>query len=143
MYNVVGMCKSNTHFPTGFTLIELIIAVGLMAILSAGVISLIGPGSRQYARDTDRRSDINTIAGALEMYRNDCSGYPGSTAALTPTYMTTIPTDPRNGSAYTYTRATAVSVVCGGVNVTVYRTFTLCANGMEKPPATPYCVYNP
>lgn len=140
MYNVIGMYK----IRQGFTLMELMISIGLMAILSAGVISLIGPQPKRSARDNKRMADLQSIASALEMYRNDCSGYPGATGTLSPAYMAVIPKDPKDSSAYTYTPATSISVTCNGAAVTVYKTFSVCSNKIETPGATnPYCVTNP
>lgn len=133
MYNVTGMCKSKR----GFTLIELLVSIGVLAVLSAGVISLIGPSSRQYARDVRRQSDLNNIASALGMYRNENVGYPTTTQYTTENvlvvqnYISAIPVDPQNGSAYVYTPTCGASC----------RTFSICAT-MEKA-GTPLCVSNP
>ncbi len=132
MYNVVGMYRNSRW---GFTMLELLIAIAMMALISAAVASTIGPGSKQTARDTQRRTDINAIAGYLEMYRNDIGSYPATLGLLVPNYYLTaasIPTDPTTHASYSY------SPVCAPC-----RSFNLCANSMERPPATPYCVRNP
>jgi general secretion pathway protein G len=117
-------------------MMELLVAITLMAIISAAVVAKIGPSSRQYARDTQRRADINAIASALEMYRNDnhpgyplAADYPGALTAGG--YMTTVPKDPSTAADYTYTPGTCA---------TLCRTFSLCATGEKS--AIP-CVTNP
>lgn len=59
----------------GFTLIELML---VMAII--GILAVVGLGSYTQAviksRDTQRKSDLNQIARAIELYNNDVGRYP-------------------------------------------------------------------
>lgn len=102
---------------SGFTLIELLVVIGVITILMG--VSLFGlSGSRETARDTRRKADLETIRSALELYRSDCRYYPltlvagstltgdGSTpgCSLANVYLQTIPTDPIDGRNYLYTR---------------------------------------
>ena len=50
----------------GFTLIEILIVIGIIAILSSIVIIAVNP-ARQFAqaRDTKRQSDVNAILNAV------------------------------------------------------------------------------
>src|SRR3989344_2643158 len=122
MYNVIGMRDTKD----GFSLLELVVAIGILAVLSAGMVSLIGPGSRQYARDVQRKTDLEQIRSALELYRNSNTGYmvnAGGVAAtvlssLVPTYASVVPDDPLStrdyyyiGTATTYTLCTALEKV--------------------------------
>lgn len=63
----------------GFTMIELLIVVALIMILAA-----IGLGSYTMAttrsHDTQRKSDLNQIAKALESFNNDVARYPAAGA---------------------------------------------------------------
>jgi len=63
----------------GFSLVELLIAIGLMSVISAGIVSLIGQGPRQTARDGRRQADL---ADAGER-RGNASGSFAPTARLT------------------------------------------------------------
>lgn len=61
----------------GFTLVELLITVSIIAILSA--IALVSYSSFiKNARDTKRKSDLKVIQSALEEYHADQKYYPGS-----------------------------------------------------------------
>lgn len=104
----------------GFTLIEVLVAATIIAILiSIGVVSYASVNKR--SRDAKRKSDIEQLRSALEMYRADNDSYPnvggGSwvdasdlEAALKPTYLPSIPTDPK-GTQYHY-MATSLYAYC-------------------------------
>ena len=74
----------------GFTLIEILIVIGIIAILATIVIIAINP-ARQFkqARDTQRVSNVNAILNAIGQYTADNKG------AL-PTGITTTPTNISN-----------------------------------------------
>lgn len=58
--------------PQGFTLIELMVAISIVAILSViGLVVFIG--AQKNARDGRRRADINAIATALETNKDTAS----------------------------------------------------------------------
>ena len=68
---------------TGFTLIELIVAISVVAILSAVVLANMNDGRAQ-ARDAERQADLRTLQSALELYRQAHGRYPvGCNGALT------------------------------------------------------------
>lgn len=87
----------------GFTLIELLVAVAIIGILASFMIANF-VGTRQRARDAQRKSDIRQIQTALEYYKADDGLYPADTATFqtcgseflrnTTVYMKTIPCDP-------------------------------------------------
>ena len=64
----------------GFTLIEILIVIGIIAVLATIVIIAINP-ARQFAqaRDTQRVSNANTILNAVGQKLADCKGDFGAT----------------------------------------------------------------
>ncbi len=96
----------------GFTLIEILVAATIIAVLSVvGAASYASINKR--SRDAKRRSDLEQVRSALEMFRTDNGFYPaGSTtgfrlltdleSALVSTYMPSVPADPKSTSAYYY-----------------------------------------
>lgn len=106
----------------GFTLIEILVVIGIIAILATIVIIAINP-ARQFAQanNTTRTSNVNTILNAVGQHLADnkgvfnsgvCAGVTLPTTAtnigtaagvnltcLVPTYVTTIPFDPTTGNA--------------------------------------------
>lgn len=65
------------RFLSGFTLIELLVVVSIMGILLS--LSVYGmQDARKASRDGKRKTDLEQIRSALEMYKADCSGYPSS-----------------------------------------------------------------
>lgn len=105
----------------GFTLIEILVVIGIIAILATIVIIAINP-ARQFAQanNTQRTSNVNTILNAVGQELADNKGVfnagvcvgvslPSATThigtalgvdltCLTPTYVTAIPFDPTTGS---------------------------------------------
>jgi prepilin-type N-terminal cleavage/methylation domain-containing protein len=62
----------------GFTIVELLIVIVVIGIL-AGLVLNSFQGVQARARDTERRTDINSMATQLEVYYNDKGGYPSAT----------------------------------------------------------------
>lgn len=62
---------------TGFTLIELMVVISIIAVLT-GVVGGNYLTSRLRARDSERKSSMEQIGKALEIYYNDYGKYPGS-----------------------------------------------------------------
>jgi len=84
-----------------FSLIELIVVVTIIALLTvAGVVNYAT--SNKKSRDARRISDLEKMRMALEMVRQVGVTYPASISSLSPTYLQTIPTDPKSGT-YLYT----------------------------------------
>ena len=65
--------QPTTHNPqrrNGFTLIELLVVIGIITMVMA-VLFPNFMGARQNARDTKRKSDLDNIRKALELYKLD------------------------------------------------------------------------
>lgn len=115
--------KGFTRHNAGFTLIEILVVIGIIAVLAAIVIVAINP-ARQFAqaRNSQRTSNVNAILNAIGQNIADnkglfnCSGVTfqtattsanaviGGTGTLThirpcivPTYMPELPVDPIGG----------------------------------------------
>ncbi len=77
----------NTKKALGFTMIELLVAATIIAILSAiGLVSF--SSALKNARDGKRQSDLQQVRSALELYRS------GTGAGLYPSY----PSSPSNAN---------------------------------------------
>lgn len=116
------LLKQMKNKKGGFTLIEILVVIGIVAILAAIVLIAINP-ARQFAQanDTQRRSNVNAILNAIGQYISDNKGtVPDSgdmsttakeiksgsggvdlCADLVPKYLPSLPVDPDNGSAVT------------------------------------------
>lgn len=129
MYNVDGMWRIRVG---GFSLVELLISIGVLAVLAAGIISLIGPGPRQGARDGKRKADLEAVRSALEIYRSDTGRYPGpdwkSVLTAGGQYMNSIPVDPKTEGDYGYYASPSGCTTTG----TRCTTYSLCAD-LERP----------
>lgn len=110
------MKNRNNH--QGFTLMELLITVSIIAILISIGIASYSTINKQ-SRDTKRKSDLEQVRSALEMYRADNGYYPsvgagtwvetstGLTSSLVTIYLPVIPSDPRRTATYMYLATTA------------------------------------
>lgn len=140
----------------GFTLVELLVAIAIIATLSAILLPNF-MGARQKATDSQKIQDMAAIKNALRLYYNDKQSYPGEADATPYTnldirlasYMTPV------GIGFTYCRASngdgfllyahldgtrgtditdsqtrcAVPVnFCGGVEALANNLYFICAN---------------
>ena len=65
----------------GFTLIELIVVIGIIGLLSA-IILVFLTGAKQKGNDTAKINSMSEVRKALQMYASDYNGFPGSTTTL-------------------------------------------------------------
>jgi len=116
----------------GFTLIEILVVIGIIAILAAIVLVAINP-ARQFsqARNTQRTSNVNAILNAIGQYAADHqgtlpTGIPQSPTAavdiptslctaLVPTYIPSLPTDPQSAD---YKGASIIASDCADLATT-------------------------
>ena len=118
LYTGAGFLCEQLTMKKGFTLIEILVAVTIIAVLvSIGVVSYASVNKR--SRDAKRKGDVEQLRSALEMYRADIGYYPntgsgswedasGLSAVLVSTYLPAIPSDPKSTQVYRF-RATNIS----------------------------------
>ena len=108
----------------GFTLIEVLIVIGIVTVLSGVVFGSI-LASRTKARDNSRIADMKTIELALAMYYDVNREYPASTSGdylvdlnilVTEKYLSSLPTDPQSGQPYKY-KTMIVNKYCMGLDL--------------------------
>ena len=115
--NSLGFTTFSSH-ERGFTLLELIVVIGVMAILAGLILAIVNPLAQfQKANDARRKSDLSQIQKALEQYYQDNGVYPTGTQnyeitnpQLTPVawgsgwppYMDFVPADPDSNRSYVY-----------------------------------------
>lgn len=99
-YWLIGLLGYSRH-QAGFTLIEIMVAATIVALLSTMGISGYQAVTRS-GRDALRKSDMEQIRSALEIYKSENNGYPTNTApgscfpnSLTPNYLNNYPIDPK------------------------------------------------
>ncbi len=120
----------------GFTLVELLVVIGVLTVLLAIVLVAINPTRQfQQANDTQRRSDVNAILNAVHQYGVDNKGtLPaaiGTTAAvigngvgqvdicddLVTTYLADLPLDPTTGTTDSTSNCTGATSYGTGYEV--------------------------
>lgn len=98
-----------TRSFAGFTLVELLVVVGIIALL-VGVVAIGSGAARQQSRDAKRKADLQSIAGALELYRLTNHQYPQATGfsaqswstlrtAIVPQHLPQLPSDPKGNAS--------------------------------------------
>src|SRR5258708_912317 len=150
-----GFTTTSSH-SRGFSLIELLVVIGILAVLLAITLIAINP-ARQFsqANDTKRRSDVNAILNAIDQYAADNKGnLPGdfstctsvtpctltNVAAVSPKidicatlvtkYLAALPVDPKTGTDITTGTTGAPITTCGDQYNAIYTVFQ--ATGTDK-----------
>jgi type IV pilus assembly protein PilA len=133
----------------GFTLVEVLLVIVIIAILAAIVIIAINPGRQiSQANNTQRQSDVTTILNAVHQYSIDNRGvFPEEITAtvtvigsavgqidiceyLVPTYVAELPFDPTATDA-AYTDCTAYNTGYTIVEDATTGRLTVAAPGAE------------
>ena len=117
--------------PEGFTLVELLVVITIIAILSVIGITIYS-GVQKNARDSKRRGDVDAVSKAWEVnYVAASPHYPILVASWFGAGG--IPKDPQTNVAYDYTGGVANEAVAGD-------TYKVCAT-LENP-VSQYCKSN-
>lgn len=111
----------NFKYTKGFTLVELIVVIGIISVMAIAMLAILDPISQFYkANDTKRKADLSQIQKALESYYQDKGRYPRTNGSpnycmqdtTTSTtycggstwipYMNIVPRDPNTSRRYVY-----------------------------------------
>lgn len=122
---------------TGFTIVELLIVIVVIAILAAITIVAYN-GIQARSRDASRDAAANSIKKGLELYRTQNDTYPAPVGCinagcnlsnlasyLVPTYVSTIPDDPQ-APAKPFKYVTDATATGYGIYVQYYETKPQC-----------------
>lgn len=157
MLNMGRMNKLKKRRVFGFTLVEMLVAASIAALLAAaGMVSFVNANKK--ARDGRRKSDMEQVRTALELYRTDMGSYPTASPDSDLTArnfnnmvgslddyltVTTPMKDPKNPDAFGYKYVTAP---VGFDTCSSNKSYELCAFLEADPdpaPYTAYCLCNP
>lgn len=125
----------NRMTKKAFTLVELLVVMAVIGVLAT--LSLFGlKGARESARDAVRKSNLETIASGLELYKADCKVYPigagdfyslfgssftdndggaSSCGSGSNIYIQEVPKDSINGRNYYYVSSGVTYTLCTGL----------------------------
>jgi prepilin-type N-terminal cleavage/methylation domain-containing protein len=122
LFLFVFYCKRSYNYgmnlfkkTKGFSLVEIVVVIGIMGILSAIIYSSFN-ASRVKSRDQKRVSDISAIQLSLEQYFQKNGIYPTQLSDLVPTYISALPVSPNAnaGEKYYYFPLTKTTTLIGG-----------------------------
>jgi len=133
-----------TYRRRGFTLLELLVVIGIIGILVA--LATVSYSTTQAAgRDSRRKQDLVAMQNALEQYYSaNIYVYP-ATCSLAASYLSSAwPVDPRNVAPYTYVESPACSTtsycICAIMEKNTSGNSTAACNWSGG--KTHYCVSN-
>ena len=123
----------------GFTLIEVLVAVGIIALLSSIVFASFS-GARESSRDKRRVSDVSQLQLGLRLYAEQNGTYPTYDSGVTigtgqsidtdlQTLLSAVPTDPVNDTTHFYQYDSNVNCTQAGQKVVYAQTLERSGTG--------------
>ena len=117
----------------GFTLIEVLVVATIISVLTSIAVVSYQRANRR-AHNARRKTDLEQIRAALEMYRSDddASEYPDTSGCIEikdlplSGYLDSVPIDPRDDSQYQYKKT--ASGYCVSATMEGNPTGSLCNN---------------
>lgn len=106
----------NSNRTAGFTVLELLVVISIIAVLSAALLATFSIARRK-SRDASRAADFKSLQVALELYYSANSDtYPDDLSSLVPAYIPAVPADPSLGdAAYGYVQSAPLGYVLGAI----------------------------
>jgi len=130
--------------PNGFTLVELLVVITIIAILSmVGIVAFTD--AQKNARDGKRKADMNAVAKALESNYSANSANPYPTAVAAAYFVGGAPTNPSlGGASYVYTLPGTSFTVCADLEKDTGNSDDSSAlnYGINRANGSWYCVKN-
>lgn len=132
----------------GFTLIEVLVSAAIIGLLSTVGVTGFQAVTRN-GRDALRKSDLEQIRSALEIYKSENDLYPAAASdclpdSLTPDYVNTYPQDPKSSQyRYCYTRGVSplTYTLCTHLENGSSTDITDCGNSKCGPGDSAICNY--
>jgi len=114
----------------GFTLVELLVVATIISLLAVLGVNSYSALTKQ-SRDAKRKTDLENMRSALELYRSDNDYYVGVLTTLAPSsYLKITPQDPKPGRSYVY---------CPAGTSPQYTNYYLCASLEGRTTTTACC----
>ena len=122
--------------PRGFTLIEILVVVSIIAILSAVIYANFGQ-ARTDARNKVVRASLSEVQLALEVYRAQNDRYPASLSGLVPDFIAELPLNAESANTSCDMDNSQYTTDAGGTyfKLTALRCFggaTAAASGIQR-----------
>lgn len=103
-------------FSPGFTLVELLVTIGIIVILAAGGMSAYST-SQKRGRDIRRIDDLKAMQNSFEQYYVANNAYATSCSTMASEIQGGLPVDPNGGTYYQSCSSTLAYCVCATLEI--------------------------